>query len=389
LNGAYVQGKSTVTAEISATTMYGAYITNYSATVDGKEYTTRVTKFTSSVLNAGVKEVSVQVTDSRGKTITLKSSAFTVYAYAIPSITEFTLDRQEDETTVIATVKGTIAAVNNKNAKTITVTLNDVTQTITSSSYTINGTTTFTNVPTDNTLTATAKLADSYTSITKDAVLPTVAVTEDYHHSGKGKALGKVAETEGLFEVDWDSQFNKAVNIKRPALDSLSITRTDSGNGAAIKFANKNGALGYVGMSNNANGGLIRWAHDASSSYNVLDTGNTKNYIVEQGTSGVWTYRKWNNGFAECYGYHTISNTKCDTAWGSLYYSPEIWLPNFPFTFVGSPDVYISWQSDFSAFIDGVGKRSSTSPGRTFLYRPDNTGTLNGRFAIYAYGRWK
>ena len=25
-------------------------------------------------------------------------------------------------------------------------------------------------------------------------------------------------------------------------------------------------------------------------------------YIVEQGTSGIWTYRKWNSGIAECWG---------------------------------------------------------------------------------------
>jgi hypothetical protein len=25
-------------------------------------------------------------------------------------------------------------------------------------------------------------------------------------------------------------------------------------------------------------------------------------YIVEQGVSGIWTYRKWNSGIAECWG---------------------------------------------------------------------------------------
>lgn len=25
-------------------------------------------------------------------------------------------------------------------------------------------------------------------------------------------------------------------------------------------------------------------------------------YVVEQGTSGIWTYRKWSSGFAECWG---------------------------------------------------------------------------------------
>lgn len=28
-------------------------------------------------------------------------------------------------------------------------------------------------------------------------------------------------------------------------------------------------------------------------------------YVVEQGTSGMWTYRKWNSGIAECWGKYT------------------------------------------------------------------------------------
>ena len=33
-------------------------------------------------------------------------------------------------------------------------------------------------------------------------------------------------------------------------------------------------------------------------------------YIIEQGTSGIWTYRKWNSGIAECWGIYsaTLSN---------------------------------------------------------------------------------
>lgn len=33
-----------------------------------------------------------------------------------------------------------------------------------------------------------------------------------------------------------------------------------------------------------------------------LEALGVKDYIVEQGTSGGWTYRKWNSGIAECWG---------------------------------------------------------------------------------------
>ena len=389
LSGAYVQGKSTVKVAITASTMYGATIKSYSSTVDGKTYTGN--SFTSSTLSNGSKTVSVTITDSRGKTATLSSSAFTVYAYANPSITEFTLARQSDGTTVIATVKGTISAINNKNAKTITVTLNGVTQTITSSSYTINDTTTFTNVPTDSTFTATAKLTDSYTNVTKDATLPTVAVTEDYHYSGKGKALGKVSETEGLFEVDWDAQFNKAVNIKRPALESLSITRTDSGNGAAIKFANKNGVLGYVGMSNNANGGLIRWTHDASSSYIVLDTDNTKDYVVEQGTSNYWTYRKWNSGVAECWKTVDTSTGAFSGTSPTFYVSPGTTYayPTDLFTSVKSVQLTVAENSGavITAFNCSGTDKTYCEPAYIRLYGGSTSVTI--KVSFYIVGTWK
>ena len=32
-------------------------------------------------------------------------------------------------------------------------------------------------------------------------------------------------------------------------------------------------------------------------------------YIIEQGTSGAWTYRKWNSGIAECWGHFGTTST--------------------------------------------------------------------------------
>ena len=121
----------------------------------------------------------------------------------------------------------------------------------------------------------------------------------------------------------------------------------------------------------------------------VEGTRMNDDFIVEQGTSGVWTYRKWNSGFAECWGYHTVSGLNISTAWGSWYASPVITFPSFPFTFSGAPDIHISWESDYSAIIDGVGKRESTKVGQTYLYRPVAQNNINGRFSIYAYGKWK
>ena len=310
LSSTYVQGKSTVTANITASSSYGASITAYSSTVDGKTYTGQ--NFTSSALTDGSKTVSVTITDSRKKTLTFTSTAFTVYAYSVPYITSFSVERQSDGTTVIAKLVGGVSAINNKNAKTFKVTLNGVTNTITSSAYTLNGSTTFTNVPTDSTFTATATITDSYTSVTRSATLPTVAVTMDFYKDGKGIAMGKVAETSGVFEVAWKTKLNKAAEIKDDALSTITLKRNHTYNGSAVKFENESVVLGLIGMyGNGVDRPLRRWTSDASENYIVLDTGNLtdyiKDYVIEQGTSGGWNYTKWNSGKIELYGDKSLS----------------------------------------------------------------------------------
>ena len=60
--------------------------------------------------------------------------------------------------------------------------------------------------------------------------------------------------------------------------------------------------------------------------YSVVSTSSlpsfVADYIVEQGTSGIWTYRKWNSGVAECWGRTSISGLTTSV--------------NLPFTFADS-----------------------------------------------------
>jgi hypothetical protein len=43
----------------------------------------------------------------------------------------------------------------------------------------------------------------------------------------------------------------------------------------------------------------------------VLDTQQAKDYVIEEGTSGIWSYRKWKSGVAECWSAYSFkpSNT--------------------------------------------------------------------------------
>ncbi len=417
LSSTYVQAKSSAKVTITASSSYGATIKSYSTKIDDKTYTAQ--SFTTSVLSTGTKTAAATITDSRGKTVTVNSASITVYAYSIPYITSFSLARQSDGTTVIASLKGGFSAVNNKNAKTVKVTLNGVTNTVTVSAYTFDTTTTFTSVPTDNTLTGTLTLTDSYTAATKSAVLPTVAVTMDFHKDGDGIAMGKVSETRDLLDVAWSGRvrknlsvdgthtvsgnatvggtlsvtgattLNKATTIADTDWKTLILKRLNAIGAVTIQFQNNTGSLGFIGMTGDElNTSLKRWTSDGVTAYTVLDTGLVKDFVTEQGTSGIWTYRKWNSGLAECFGAQPVTNMLVGTVWGALYCSSRINLPNFPFTFKAVPQVNLSWNATYTALIDGALGVTTTSSGYTFILRADSV-TLSGSVAIRAIGKWK
>lgn len=120
---------------------------------------------------------------------------------------------------------------------------------------------------------------------------------------------------------------------------------------------------------------------------------NQVDYIVEQGTSGIWTYRKWNSGIAECWGTYSWTVTSW-SAWGNLYESNNSYV-NYPTgLFSSKPIVQIVPNCDNGA----IGAASvEVWTGHTAIRTPNfnfirgNTGTTNttGAVNIYARGNWK
>lgn len=67
-------------------------------------------------------------------------------------------------------------------------------------------------------------------------------------------------------------------------------------------------------------------------------------YVVETGTSGIWTYRKWASGIAECWGNTTYTQSSNFGTWGYSFVSNVISPQAYPFTFVEKPNeiIYVS-----------------------------------------------
>lgn len=100
--------------------------------------------------------------------------------------------------------------------------------------------------------------------------IPTEKVAFHLKEGGKGAAFGKAAETEGVLELaeDWHLKLTGATDL----------------NAAAEKIAVLDP------------GGVVRYRTKAE-----LQGDLAADYIVSQGTSGIWTFRKWASGVAECW----------------------------------------------------------------------------------------
>ncbi|WP_225748974.1 phage tail protein [Paraeggerthella sp. Marseille-Q4926] len=72
------------------------------------------------------------------------------------------------------------------------------------------------------------------------------------------------------------------------------------------------------GVACNRSGVLLKGAVEASGTFR-LNGGNMADFVVAQGTSGIWRWRKWASGFAECWG-ATSTPTSTNMQWGGMTY---------------------------------------------------------------------
>lgn len=205
----YVKGKSkiagTVTANMSSDG--GATVASYSTPINGTTYTTST--FTTELLTGtGSQSVTTTITDSRGRTAT-NTKTYTSYDYFTPTISNYSVKRcnssgvvdEEEGTYGLIQFTYNIAAVNNQNAKSVQVTCNGTTKTISLSNYTGTYTGTsnlFSGLSLSNSYTVTFKVIDSFNS---SGISYTYTITPAYtamslKSGGKGVTFGQIATAD-------------------------------------------------------------------------------------------------------------------------------------------------------------------------------------------------
>lgn len=112
-------------------------------------------------------------------------------------------------------------------------------------------------------------------------------------------------------------------------------------------------------------------------------------YVVDTGTSGIWSYRKWNSGIAECWltaGYMTSAVPATMTANGQLYESNTMTVALPSGLFSATPNVTIDTQQGGGMWFKCTGETSNTTVVYEML-RTNNTKAA-AKLSIQCKGRW-
>ena len=188
--------------------------------------------------------------------------------------------------------------------------------------------------------------------------IPTEKVAFHLKEGGKGAAFGKAAETEGVLELaeDWHLKLTGATDL----------------NAAAEKIAVLDPE------------GVVRYRTKAE-----LQGDLAADYIVSQGTSGIWTFRKWASGVAECWLESELTLTgSTPVAYmnDSAYYSYATF--DLPFTFKTQPravaDGVLGTGMGFVNVLVGSGYNEIT----VYVTGNQNSAAITIRSMIVT-GRWK
>lgn len=280
---AWVQGYSKAKATFyssKVTCKQGATVKKYSITYLGK--TVSASPYRTGTITATSAKVRCTVTDSRGLTA-YEDFSITLLAYAKPALNGVKLYRSDAEgkaadsgTHIAGVATAKYSSLGGKNRVTIKGYWKSVGGSYGSgvamqaeTAKVISGSTT---LSTEKSYTAKVIATDSLgNTATYEATIPTEKVAFHLKEGGKGAAFGKAAETDGLLELaeDWHLKLTGATDLNAAA-EKIAVLDP----GGVVRYRTKAELLGDLAAD----------------------------YIVEQGVSGIWTYRKWAGGILEYWG---------------------------------------------------------------------------------------
>ena len=358
-SGLYIQGKSRADIKVTATGKNGASITGYSAVIEGKTY--KADTFTSDVITGdGEVTITGYAVDSRGFTGTAEAKV-NVISYAYPMVVPISGEnailcyrsdgngkRVGASTSLWIKAKRSYHSVAGKNSCLLQWRYKKASEEWNRENYrgrnliTYGDSTDEYNALVDGTF----DLKEAYTVeiLVEDYLggydiktfeIPTQDVALHLGRGGKNVSVGTYCtyDEDYTFYSEWKAIFDKEVVI----------------GGQAVK-----------------------------------------NHVIEEGTDGIWHYRKWADGTAECWGVHVQENVKVTTAWGALYESASYSIDLPSELFVDTPQFIITLTANGGsavpwAFTEGSAAKTPTMSA----VRPTAHEIAKLNTSIVAYGRWQ
>lgn len=114
-------------------------------------------------------------------------------------------------------------------------------------------------------------------------------------------------------------------------------------------------------------------------------------FVTEQGTSGIWTYRKWNSGIAECWG--SVYEVKdCTSAWGNVYDSGTATSQPFPsglFTSAPTLTLTAAGHSTATLQLETSGAVLAERTCNYYYTMPYSATGIQATVCFHAVGRWR
>ena len=113
-------------------------------------------------------------------------------------------------------------------------------------------------------------------------------------------------------------------------------------------------------------------------------------YVIQRGTSGLWTYQKWNSGKYECWG-KTSEMTLTDVGpWGTLYYdrTPRTYYPTGA-NFIEIPSVFVTRAAPSGSGLYIIQPANQSTGYIDFYVMSPQSGNITVTLDLHVIGRWK
>ena len=364
--GGYIQSKSRLKVELTAAGVQGSTIKSYAIKVGDILSATSDTATSGYLPASGSLTVTASATDSRGRTKTVTQTV-TVTPYVSPTISALAVVRckangTEDPTGAYAkaTFSGAITALGGKNTASYRV---ETRETGTETWSTVATAAAGQYSPTDVSVVFAAAAnkkydvrmvaVDAFESLaSSNRFLPAAYTSMHIADSMGSVGIGRLCDKEDTFQVGLAASFDEPVELGKGLAQPLPV---ESGGTGVATLAELLAALGV------------------------------KDYIVEQGTSGNWTYQKYASGYADLWWRGTVTTTSY-TAVGSMVYTNIISL-SMPFGVTGNVVVTGSVQN-----LHMICNTDWSYSGKTVSFRMLRAASMtlgNQTVSLRVVGKWR